>query len=118
MKKRFSDNPYTTHWKRQRISAIALIFLFSWFMYYLFMMSYDREHIIQNVLYSPLRLVAFVALFNISIYHGILGFRVVCEDYIHNEPLRIGAVVVSYIIGFATIIILTILLVLNFWIKS
>ena len=108
---------YVNHWKRQRISAVALIFLFSWFIYDLLQMLYNPKYLLQDLLYTPLNLIGFILLFNVGIYHGLLGFKVICEDYIRDSSIRSYVVMASSTIGFVTIGILTITMLTNFWLK-
>ncbi len=102
------------HWKWQRISAAALVPLFMWFIYMILNFLVDPEHVLNSLLYSPFELLFFIILINLSIYHGVLGFKVICEDYIHSEFVKIVTVVFSYFIAFITMCTVTFALMLNF----
>ena len=104
----------THHWKWQRISAIALVFLFVWFIYLLLLFFDNPEYVINEILYSPFNLLFFTILINVSIYHGALGFKGVCEDYIHNEFLKMATIMTFYFISFITMCAVIFTLMLNF----
>lgn len=108
------NNAGLHHWKWQRISAIALVFLYSWFIYSLFMFFDDPEYVINDVLYSPFYTLLFMILISTSLYHGVLGFKVICEDYIHNHFLRNAVIISSYFVTFVTVIFVVFTLTLNF----
>lgn len=109
-----SNKSCTNHWKRQRISAVVLVFLYSWFIYQV-MMSFDNpEYIANNLLYSPFSLILFIILLNVSIYHGYLGFKVICEDYIRNEFIKNSILLISYFFSFFTICTASFALLINF----
>ncbi len=102
------------HWKWQRISAVALVILFSWFIYLLLLFFNNHEYVINNILYAPFSLLFFAILINVSLYHGVLGFKVICEDYIHNEFIKATVVILSYFITLITMAAITFALILNF----
>lgn len=104
----------TDHWKWQRISALALVFLYSWFIYLIMRFFDNPEYVVNNLLYSPFSLILFVILINVSIYHGCLGFKVICEDYIHNEFAKNSILLASYFVSFFTICTVSFALIINF----
>jgi succinate dehydrogenase / fumarate reductase membrane anchor subunit len=102
------------HWKKQRLSAIALLLLYSWFIYILCIVLKDPYQAIDKVLYNPFSLVMFVMLIVTSIYHGCLGIKVVLEDYIHNEFLKNSGLIFVYFICILTTCLLIFMLIANF----
>jgi len=102
------------HWKRQRFTAITLVPLYIWFVLMIVCFIMNPEQAIDKLIYSPFPLLLFVIMINVSIYHGVLGFKVVCEDYIHNEALKNTLVIFSYFVSFLTICAVTFSLLINF----
>ena len=104
----------TSHWKWQRISALGLVFLYSWFIYMVFNFFESPEFTINEVLYSPFQLICFILMINFSIYHGILGMRVIFEDYVHNEFMLCTCIISTYFIAVFSMCAVTLSLVINF----
>ena len=103
-----------SHWKWQRISAAALVPLFVWFIYMMLSFLISPDVVINKLLYSPLEMLFFIILINLSIYHGALGIKVICEDYIHVESIKTITMVICYFISFITMCAVTFALLLNF----
>jgi len=61
-----------------------------------------------------LQLLFFTILINLSIYHGALGIKVICEDYIHHEFKKMIVIISCYFLSFITICAVTFSLMLNF----
>ncbi|MDE2234628.1 MAG: succinate dehydrogenase, hydrophobic membrane anchor protein [Gammaproteobacteria bacterium] len=81
----------TDHWLAQRISALALIPLVLWFT--ASMMFYMRADYVSvlNWLHSPINAVLLVLMLTALFYHAYLGLQMVLEDYIHNEWVKVSA---------------------------
>ena len=83
----------TKHWWYQRLTAIALVPLSLWFA--ISVMTYasaDYQSALEwmgSPIIASLFLMLIVALF----YHAQLGLQVVIEDYVHEEWLKIGALI-------------------------
>jgi succinate dehydrogenase / fumarate reductase, membrane anchor subunit len=103
-----------SHWKWQRLTAIALVPIYIWFILILFCFIQTPEAVIDKLIYSPFPLLLFVIMINVSIYHGVLGFKVVCEDYIHNEAIKNIMIICSYFASFLTVCAVTFSLLINF----
>ena len=98
------------HWKFQRISAIALIPIVLFSLYYIVSLgtvSYD--HLI-NDLGSFTGFIITLLFMGFILFHSSMGMEVIIEDYIHSEDLQKNVVSLSrlfYIVSFfLTIIIL------------
>lgn len=83
----------TQHFWVQRVSAIALIPLALWFVFsslhiLTFGAGYDSSRVWLAVPHNALltSLLVFTAL-----YHAYLGLRVIIEDYIHCEAIKISS---------------------------
>ena len=98
------------HWKFQRISAIALIPIVLFSLYYIVSLgtvSYD--HLI-NDLGSFTGFIITSLFMGFILFHSSMGMEVIIEDYVHSEDLQKNIVSLSrlfYIVSFfLTIIIL------------
>lgn len=104
----------TKSWWLQRKTAIILIPLMLWFCWMMISFLFDRELITNCLLYSPLKFLFFLILINISIFHGMLGMKEICEDYIHKDCMCIATIFVIECIGWLTMIASSLMLMLNF----
>ncbi len=74
------------HWWMQRLSAIALLPLVTWFVISVIKAtSYHGIAGVIHLLASPVNAVAMILFLATSIYHGTLGIKVVIEDYVHCQ---------------------------------
>lgn len=80
----------TEHFWWLRVTSVALIPLFAWFVGTLVSLVGADLATVQGVLARPFNAIAF-ALFVISTFwHAKLGLQVVIEDYIHQRGLEIA----------------------------
>ncbi|MFV9875257.1 MAG: succinate dehydrogenase, hydrophobic membrane anchor protein [Rickettsiales endosymbiont of Dermacentor nuttalli] len=90
------------HWWGQRLSALALIPLSIWFVITIIKMILASNEELLLLIKSPVTVVLMM-LFIISIfYHGMLGMRVIIEDYC-AEPIRTIMIVVIKVIIIVTV---------------
>ena len=83
----------TTHWWRQRLTALALIPLIIWFVIGLVShVGADHAAVVAWIA-APLNAALLVLLLTAGFWHVQLGGRVIIEDYIHGEGLKIFSVV-------------------------
>jgi succinate dehydrogenase / fumarate reductase, membrane anchor subunit len=81
------------HWYAQRITAVALAVLGTWFVIALATMDGFELARVRSWLSSPLA-VALLLLFVVTLaWHSILGLQVVIEDYIAEPGARVAALV-------------------------
>ena len=88
------------HWWLKRLTALALIPLSLWFVF-----SVARYHIADYPtmtawIHNPYVAIALVLYFIAVFYHSALGVQVVIEDYVANEPLKIGSIVLMKLAHF------------------
>lgn len=77
------------HWRAQRVSALALIFLVLWLVVSLLAhLGADRAQI-QAWLGQPIPAALAALLVAVGFFHLALGVRVVLEDYVHT-PWRLA----------------------------
>jgi succinate dehydrogenase / fumarate reductase, membrane anchor subunit len=84
----------SAHWWAQRVTALALVPLVLWFIWSIIRLAGEPREVMIAWLSSPLPLVLMLALVIATFHHLQLGLQVVIEDYVPNEPVRIGAVLV------------------------
>ena len=89
------------HWIAERVSAIALLLLTVWLVYFLSEVvktggGYDY---VRALLQQPLHAIGAILFICTAIYHGTLGSQVVFEDYIHTEWMKHVAILKSRFFG-------------------
>jgi succinate dehydrogenase / fumarate reductase membrane anchor subunit len=81
------------HWWMQRVTAVALIPLTLWFAASLIVLGGSDYSTFIIWLRAPLVTVLMVLLLIALFYHTALGLRVVVEDYIHSDRVKIPMLV-------------------------
>ncbi|MDP1772519.1 MAG: succinate dehydrogenase, hydrophobic membrane anchor protein [Methylobacter sp.] len=79
----------TTHWWMQRVTAVALIPLSFWLIYFLGLSLTVPYQQTVAWLATPINSVCIVAWIIAVFYHAALGLQVVIEDYIAAEGPKI-----------------------------
>ena len=82
------------HWWMQRVSAVALIPLTLWFVIALVAHIGADYTATRAWLGSPITFGLMVLLIGATFYHAQLGLQVVIEDYVENEALRFGLIII------------------------
>lgn len=82
----------SAQWWSQRLTSLALIPLTLWFIYSAVRLSGEPREAMIAWLSSPLSLVLMLALIIATFQHLQLGLQVVIEDYVHEEPIKVGSV--------------------------
>jgi succinate dehydrogenase / fumarate reductase membrane anchor subunit len=85
----------TSHWLAQRVSAVALIFLGSWFAFLLATMSGFSHAEAVAAIGRPLNSILLLLLSLSLGYHSYLGIQVVIEDYVHAPSLKVFTLLLS-----------------------
>ena len=81
------------HFWNQRITAIALVPLAIWFVFSLVKTVGGGYGEAFNWVNNPLNAFLLIMFISIGFYHAYLGVKVVIEDYIHCECVKIGAII-------------------------
>jgi succinate dehydrogenase / fumarate reductase membrane anchor subunit len=81
------------HWWAQRLSAIALVPLFLWFVVSLAAVATADYATAVSWISSPLNSALLVLLIGATFYHAQLGMQVVFEDYISTHWLQVASIV-------------------------
>ena len=82
------DKDGLSHWIWQRITAISMIFLFSWIIFSFQKISINPFENFNNWIKSPINFVLFILLFFFVIHHSTLGMLNIFEDYIQSKKRR------------------------------
>ena len=82
------------HWWAQRITALALVPLALWFVVAIIALAGADRALLVDWLRHPIPAVLLVLLLIGTFYHGALGLQVVIEDYVENETLRFGMLII------------------------
>lgn len=87
----------TNHWWLQRVTGIAMIGLLSWFMYS-FVKFFAMDFLEMKAwVKTPINSLLLVTFFPVLFFHAFLGFKVVVEDYVHKEFVKILLIIFSKI---------------------
>jgi len=82
------------HWWMQRITAIALVPLTVWFVIAVIGLTGADRAALVEWMHHPLPAVLMILVIVATFYHAALGLQVVIEDYLDNETLRLGMMIV------------------------
>lgn len=92
----------TAHFIGQRVSAIALLVLATWFMLSAALAMSGPSYVDAiDFLTSPVNAVGVVLLIVISLYHMRLGMQVVIEDYIQRPATKIALLLLNTLVPLA-----------------
>lgn len=80
------------HWWTQRITSIALIPLTLWFLSAMVRMIGATRDDVVSWMAGPLPIVLMIALVIATFHHLQAGLQVVIEDYVTNDALRVGSI--------------------------
>ena len=83
------------------MTAVTLVPLTLWFAASLIKRAADDYDAFILWLRAPLTTVLMVLLLSALFYHLALGLQVVVEDYVHNDRIKIPAVVAIHLASFA-----------------
>jgi succinate dehydrogenase / fumarate reductase, membrane anchor subunit len=88
-----------SHWWAQRITAIALVPLTLWFVIAVIALTGADRTAFAAWVSHPLPAVLLVLLLVATFYHSALGLQVVIEDYVENEALKFGLLIVMKLVS-------------------
>jgi succinate dehydrogenase / fumarate reductase membrane anchor subunit len=80
------------HWWAQRLTSIALVPLTLWFIFSVIHLAGASHQDVIDWLSAPVTLGLMLALIIATFHHMQLGLQVVIEDYVHDERLKIPAI--------------------------
>ena len=107
----------TAHHIRQRVSAIALIFLVPWFLFSVIRAFQAGSYGAAEWASQPIPAILLILTAGAAIYHMRLGMQVVIEDYIAKTGTRAALMILN---SFACIALFAViaLSVLKLWIGA
>ena len=76
------------HWREQRLTAVALVVLASWFVVSLLAMPAHGYAAVAAWVSEPWTAVLLLLFVVTAAWHSQLGVRVVIEDYVHGSGMR------------------------------
>ncbi len=79
------------HWLVQRYTAVALIVLTCWFLYFVIGLIHSDYLTATDAISKPWNAVLLVAFLLAMFWHAQLGVQVVLEDYVHTPLLAIAS---------------------------
>ena len=80
------------HWWAQRVTAAALVPLTLWFIWSILRLTDGTRDDVADWLSSPLVMAMMLSLIAATFHHLQLGLQVIIEDYVHQESLKLPAV--------------------------
>jgi succinate dehydrogenase / fumarate reductase membrane anchor subunit len=79
------------HWVAQRVTAVALVFLASWFVYFVVGLVGADHVAATDAIARPWNAVLLIAFLAAMFRHAQLGLQVVLEDYVHTPWLAVAS---------------------------
>ena len=95
------------HWINQRVTAVGNLILLIWLIFSILRLPSLAHASVAAWLAGPLVAVPMILMIVSIFYHLRLGLQVVIEDYVHEEALKFGAILLLnfYAIGAAALAI-------------
>ncbi len=107
----------TSHYIRQRVSALALIVLVPWFLFSIMKAALTGYDAALAWVASPLNAILLVLTAGAAFYHMRLGMQVVIEDYIEKPGTRAALLILNTFFT-AVLFVAVVMSVLRIWTGS
>ena len=91
------------HWWMQRVTAIALLLLSPWFIYFAVSLVGADQLSVRAAIAQPLNATLLVSFMIAMLWHARLGLQVVVEDYIHGWQEITLQLIIKFVYAIAAI---------------
>ena len=91
------------HWWMQRVTAIALLLLSPWFIYFAVSLVGADQFSVRAAIAQPLNATLLVSFMIAMLWHARLGLQVVVEDYIHGWQELTLQLIIKFVYAIAAI---------------
>ena len=105
------------HWWLQRVTAIALIPLSIWFLFFIGGLLHASYPGVLAAIAQPVHAVLLIVLSVCLFWHGALGLQVVIEDYVHTRWLEV-ALQIALRFGAVLAALACVMAVLSVWLTA
>lgn len=105
------------HWMLQRLTAVALIPLTLWFLFFVGGLTHAGYASVRAAIAQPVNAFLLIVLAICVYWHGMLGLDVIIGDYVHTRWREV-ALQIALRFGAFLCALATILAVLSVWITS
>lgn len=100
----------TNHWWHQRLTALFMIPLTIWLIFFINSASKLDLDSLATIMKKPYNTIPIIMLFVVALYHSMLGMQVVIEDYINCNSLRVFLIVLLQMFCVITLVSLVVAL--------
>jgi len=91
------------HWWMQRVTAIALLLLSPWFIYFAVSLIGADQVAVRAAIAHPLNATLLVSFMIAMLWHARLGLQVVVEDYVHGWQELTLQLIIKFVYAIAAI---------------
>ncbi len=91
------------HWWMQRVTAIALLLLSPWFIYFAVSLIGADQLSVRAAIAQPLNATLLVSFMIAMLWHARLGLQVVVEDYVHGWQEITLQLIIKFVYAIAAI---------------
>ncbi len=85
----------SSHWWAQRMTAVALSFLSTWFLISVLLLDNLQFDVVSAWVDKPLNSILLVLTTATLAYHSKLGVQVVIEDYVQGPAIKVFSLVMN-----------------------